>query len=145
MATQLPTPAGSEDRVEVWLVLRPREDGEALGLSDLGSRPPLLRNHLEPEQLETLRGARTEELERAAGWARSHGLDVLEASPRDRRVRISGAAGEIRALLERGAGASGGLEPPDELRGSVVGVLGLGPTPFARSHFRPLPLPDLPL
>ncbi len=145
MAAQNPTPAGSENRVEVWLVLRPRADGEALGLSDLGSRPPLHRNHLELEELERLRGARTEDIERAAGWARSHGLAVVDASPRDRRVRVSGSELEIRAVLGRGLGASGGLEPPEALRDSVVAVLGLGPTPFARSHFRPFPLPDLPL
>ena len=145
MAAQNPTPAGNENRVEVWLVLRPRADSEAFGLSDLGARPPLHRNHLEPEELERLRGARTEEIERAAAWARSHGLAVVEASPRDRRVRVSGSEVEIRAILGRGLGASGGLEPPEELRDSVVAVLGLGPTPFARSHFRPFPLPDLPL
>lgn len=145
MAAQLPTPAGSEDRVEAWLVLRPSVEGEALGISELGSRPPLLRNHLGPEELERLRGARTEELERAVGWARSHGLEVVDASLRDRRVRISGAEAEVRSLLGPGPGGSGGLQPPEDLRDSVVAVLGLGPTPFARSHFRPFPLPDLPL
>ena len=145
MAAQTPTPAGGENRIEAWLVLRPRVEGEALGISDLGSRPPLLRNHLGPEELERLRGARREELERAVGWARSHGLEVVETSLRDRRVRISGTEGEVRALLGPGLGAPGDLEPPVELRDSVVAVLGLGPTPFARSHFRPFPLPDLPL
>ena len=145
MAAQRPTPADREDRVEVWLVLRPREDGESLGIPELGSRPPLLRNHLEPAELERQRSARAEELERAAGWARSHGLEVVGTSARDRRLRISGSEDEIRALMGRGAGAAGGLEPPEELGDTVVAVLGLGPMPFARSRFRPLPLPDLPL
>ena len=145
MAAELPAPAGTDNEVEVWFVLRPREEGASLGIPHLGSLPPLLRDHLEPEELEHRRGARTEELDRAAAWARSHGLQVVGASLLDRRVRISGSEGEIRALLGRGVGGTGGLEPPEELRDAVVAVLGLGTTPFARPHFRPFPLPDLPL
>ena len=145
MTAQAPREARSPDLVEVWLVLRPRPDAPPAALGQLGLAPVLSRTHLGPEDLVRARGALPAELERAASWAAARGLVVAESSARDRRVRVRGTEALVREVFQAAPGDPRGPRPPQELGDSVVAVLGLRPTPFARPHFRPLPLPDLPL
>src|SRR5262249_7939801 len=93
-------------------------------------------------------GADPSEMSAAADALRERGVEVLEADPASRRLRIAGPAGALAetfgASLSRVRRADGvehryregELTVPDPLSGSVVAVLGLDDRPQARSQLR---------
>lgn len=83
-------------------------------------------------------------------WAEREGFEILEAAAPSRVVRLAGEAGRLASALGltmEGEGGptsqlSGTPRPPAGLEEAVVAVLGTDLRPWARPHFRPLPLPD---
>ncbi|HEY7050491.1 MAG TPA: S53 family peptidase [Jatrophihabitantaceae bacterium] len=128
-------PVAADERVEATLVLRRRAalpDGVRLTRAELAER----------------HGADPAEMTTAADALRERGIEVLEADPASRRLRIAGAAGGLAetfgtslSLVRRPDGVEhryreGALTLPDALSGAVVAVLGLDNRPQARSQLR---------
>jgi kumamolisin len=128
-------PVGADERVEATLVLRRR-----------APLPDGLR--LTRAELEAQYGADPAELTAAAAALRNRGIEILEADPASRRLRIAGPAGVLTAAfgttlqhVRRADGAEhryreGELSVPSELADSVVAVLGLDNRAQARSQAR---------
>ncbi len=149
---QVPGPLASAplELIELTVVLRPRPD---VGLPDpavLGATPIAAREHLEGGRLADLRSAHPAELEAVAAWATREGLEVREASAARRVLRLAGSPERLAALFSLTIDAPEGAPVvlrgtprlPGDLHRAIVAVLGTDPRPWARPHFRPLPLPD---
>lgn len=128
-------PVDPDERVEATLVLRrraPLPEGVRLTRAELAER----------------HGADPAELSTAADILRERGVEVLEADPASRRLRIAGPAGVLAdtfgtslSRVRRPDGVEhryreGDLILPDALTGAVVAVLGLDNRPQARSQVR---------
>ena len=140
---------GREERFEVSVLLRSRaENGYTEPApEETGGRAPSGRRHLSRRELADARGASPEDLGLLGDFAREYGLEIVEQSPAERRVVLSGTAEaferafEVRfALYEhRGTtfrGYAGEVSVPARLGEVVRGVFGLDERPIARPHFR---------
>jgi len=128
-------PVGADEHVEATLVLRRR-----------APLPDGLR--LTRAELEDRYGADPAELAATADALRNRGIEILEADPASRRLRIAGPAGVLTESfgtslqhVRRADGAEhryreGELSVPSELADSVVAVLGLDNRAQARSQAR---------
>jgi kumamolisin len=119
-----------ETRVEVSVIVRPRRPLDQV-------RPgaePLSREAFAAEF-----GADAADLAKVEAFARSHGLEVIEADAARRTVRLAGRAADMSAAFGVALRQQGNYrvvegEPrlPPELRDIVVGVFGLDTRPVAR-------------
>jgi kumamolisin len=127
--------ADPNERLEVSLILRPRHP-----LAELEAR---LGQPMSPEEFAATYGANPEDIMQVEEFARSHGLEVVEASQPRRTVRLAGKASDLatifgvslqRQRLDDGSFArvaSGAPVLPKELSDAVEGVFGLDTRPIA--------------
>ncbi|MEQ6896034.1 S53 family peptidase [Microbacterium sp. KR10-403] len=130
-------PLGDDEQVAATLVLRRR--GEA--------PDPTVRG-LSTEQLGDRYGADPAEVDAVQKALTDAGIDIVQVDAATRRIRISGPAARINALLgihlQRSTGADGStfrhcdddVTLADPLAGRVTAVLGLDDRPQARAHSR---------
>jgi kumamolisin len=130
-------PADPDERVEVSVVLKPRQAlPEVTGLSK-----PLTR-----EEFAEAYGADPGDVSRVEDFAHKHGLEVVESSPSRRTVRLAGTSKQMAAAfgvsLARFRSEDGTefrapeteVRVPNELGDAVQGVFGLDTRPIARHH-----------
>jgi kumamolisin len=133
-------PADPAERVEVTVVLRPREP-----LPEPTGGAPLTR-----EELAERHGADPADVERVERFATEHGLEVLERSAPRRTLALAGTAEQLeRAFgveLTRWEDAAGGYRGrtgpvlvPADMVDAVEAVLGLDDRAQARAQFRIAP------
>jgi len=137
-----------EQRIEVLVMLRYRPSSPPLpSLATLGRKASERPKHLTAEEFEARHGADPEDVRKVEGFARRHGLDVVEASLRKRSVVLEGS---VRALetafgvelvdfehpVAPYRGHRGPVHVPEELAPLVIGVFGLDNRPVARPHLR---------
>lgn len=128
-------PVDPNEPVELSLTLRPRRP-----LSEAAqSLRPLSR-----EEFAASYGADPSDIQRVETFAGAHGLNVLEASPARRTVRVAGRACDIAPLfgvslvrqrLPDGSefrAPDGEVRVPDELSDAVQGVFGFDTRPIAQ-------------
>jgi kumamolisin len=147
MSTSAIVPEGlptDPDLVELTLVLRPRTDTQALIAAELEQLLVLTHAPYEHTRLAELRGAHPDDVAAVRAWAEGAGLRLGELRPERRLLRVAGPPERIEAELAAPGPRSveAGVRIPDAISGQVVAVLGLDRRPFARTHFRRLPLPD---
>lgn len=129
----------SDDRLEVSVLVRPRQP--LPDATELARSAPLSR-----EDFADRYGARPEDLATVEDFARSAGLEVLDADPARRTVRLAGSASQMESAfgvtLATTPGPDGtdyrapDREPtlPAQLQDVVEGVFGLDSRPVARSR-----------
>lgn len=124
--------AAAGDRVQVTLVLRRRSP-----LPDA--------TRVDPTTFADRYGAGPADVAAVTSAMRGAGLDVVEADPRSRRVRVEGSVGDLEAVFGAQLHTtrigdrtfrtrSGGLSVPAALDGIVVAVLGLDNRPQAATR-----------
>jgi kumamolisin len=139
-----------DERVEVSVYVRRDPHGHALPAIDhVGAELPLSRMHLGRAQLDAIFGAAHADLEKVAAFARAQRLDVLDQSPRQRRVLVAGRIADLEVAFgvelhlyrhARGSyrGREGPVQVPAELAGIIEGVFGLDDRKLGRSRARRL-------
>jgi kumamolisin len=142
-------PADPHERLEVTILLRRRDRQgmqDRLARLHRGDRslPPLSR-----ADYAQLYGPSASDLSAVKGFARAHGLAVVQEHPARRTIVLAGTVSQLNDAFgvqmlhfehETGTfrGREGAVYLPAELDGIVVGVLGLDNRPQARSHCRRL-------
>jgi kumamolisin len=138
----------SQAEIEVSVYLRPR--GSLDWVDEEAGRPPAERRRLEREQWSEAHGAETADLDAVKSFAVGAGLEVIEADPARRVVRVRGTVqavadafgAQMVGIYQASGGAesyrarTGSLTVPAALAGVVTGVFGLDDRPQARAHLR---------
>ncbi|MEZ2389566.1 protease pro-enzyme activation domain-containing protein [bacterium RCC_150] len=138
-------PVDPSRRIEVTVILRRQ--------ADLAGIPSTA---LSRDELASLYGASTSDLELAVETFTGLGLEIIDSDAAARRIRLAGRveqfsrvfATALDELTSNGPGATsvshrhrtGGLSVPEALDGIVVAVLGLDDRPQARPQFRAIPM-----
>jgi hypothetical protein len=134
---RLVTPAEPAEIVTVRVCVRPRPGGPPLpGHAHWVATPPGKRRFLSGEEFAVRHGAAQEDLDAIAGFARAHGLTVVEASVAGRTVVLSGTVEQVsrafavelgRYESPRGTyrGHEGFIHLPEEIADIAVAVFGL--------------------
>jgi Pro-kumamolisin, activation domain len=87
--------------VQFTFVVRPRPGSEPLPGFEYWQRTPLAgRRYPSVAEFAAKHGAAQEDLDAVAAFARSHGLQVLEANAARRNVVVSGTASQVNAALD---------------------------------------------
>ncbi|MGZ5202063.1 MAG: S53 family peptidase [Telluria sp.] len=136
-------PVPADERFDITVRVRRRAElpPHPMGGS-LGQRQYLTR-----EQYAAQHGASQEDMDAVAGFARQHGLAVIECSAARRSVFLSGTAAQVAAAfntsierIEHGGGESrrrtAPVHVPDTLQDIVEGVFGIDDMPIAKPHFQ---------
>ena len=142
--------ADPKERILVTVLVRRRPSAKGLSsvIEEISARQPQERRHLTREEFAAAHGADPAELEKVEEFAHEHGLDVVEASPSQRRLVLSGTVAAFskafgvslaRYRHSRGTyrGRTGPVRVPEDLAPIIEGVFGLDNRPQAKPHFRP--------
>ncbi len=137
------------ERLLVTVMVRRRSTplGLTAVVEEMGTRAPQERKHMTHEEFATAHGADPADLEKVEQFAHEHGLDVVEISPAQRRVVLSGRAADLSAAFgvslaryrlgrEIYRGRKGPVRIPEELAPIIEGVFGLDNRPQAQPHLR---------
>jgi kumamolisin len=138
-----------DEVVELSLILRrnPQADAEA-AVAELASVAPRARAQPDREQFAARFGASTSDLEAVTAFARSQGLEVVDADAARRTVRVRGPVATLSELfgVKLGRyetpdgvvyrGREGSIAIPKELDGIVTAVLGFDDRPQAAPRLR---------
>ncbi|MGD0577453.1 MAG: S53 family peptidase [Bryobacteraceae bacterium] len=130
-----------DQAIEVTIRIRPRTSTPA-GEKARASGKPLTRS-----QFEELFGADPADIARLEDFAHRHGLTVLQASPAERKLRLSGPASAMQAAFGTTLnnysigkleyrGRVGTLSVTDDVHPLIEAVFGLDNRPQVRPHFR---------
>jgi len=86
--------ADPKERILVTVLVRRRPSAKDLSsaIEEIGALQPQERKHLTHEEFAAAHGADPAELEKVEEFAHEHGLDVVEVSPAQRRLVLSGTA-----------------------------------------------------
>ena len=138
-----------EERLLVTVMVRRRSTPRGLTavVEELGTRAPQERRHLTREEFAAAHGADPADLEKVEQFAHEHGLDVVEISPAQRRIVLSGRVADLSTAFgvslaryrhgrEMYRGRKGPVRIPEELVPIIEGVFGLDNRPQARPHLR---------
>jgi kumamolisin len=141
--------ADPDQVVEVTMILRrqkPISDEEVFKLSQMA---PTQRNYKTPEQLATMHGASTNDIEKVVSFAHEQGLAVVSQSVAGRTVKLSGTVAALQKAFgvdlkvyqdatgtRSYRGRTGPVHLPDELTDIVESVHGLDNRDQAKPHFR---------
>jgi kumamolisin len=134
------------ERFEVTIRIRPKKMLDQLAKVNADVLPKD-RHYLSREEFEKEHGADPQDIDKVTAFAKSHGLVVVEASPDQRSVVLSGTAAAFSVAFgvkleqfehDQGTfrGRSGELTIPSDLDGVIEGVFGLDDRPQARPHFQ---------
>jgi kumamolisin len=144
-------PRGKEP-IQVTVVLGPRRPTPALyDREGFASPSAFSHRYLSGKELAARHGARPDDVDRVAKFAREHGLEVREVSLPWRSVVLAGTCAEfsrafgvemVRYESPRGAhrGITGSILVPEELSEIVHGVLGLHDRPTFRRRLAHRPV-----
>ena len=141
--------ADPKERILVTVLVRRRPSAKDLSsaIEEIGALQPQERKHLTHEEFAAAHGADPAELEKVEEFAHEHGLDVVEVSPAQRRLVLSGTAAAFskafgvslaRYKHPRGTyrGRTGPVRVPEDLAPIIEGVFGLDNRPQAQPHMR---------
>ncbi|MBV8049865.1 MAG: S8/S53 family peptidase [Acidobacteriaceae bacterium] len=141
-------PANPNEKVEVTIRLRSRAGKKPAVSLDTFRQPPNERTIFSREEYEKSHGADPSSIALVEGFAREHGLAVVETSPERRTVILSGTVAKMNnafgvQLKEyehptagRYRGRTGAIQIPENLTDHIEGVFGLDNRPQASPHFR---------
>ncbi len=140
-------PADPNETIRVTLALRRRPDGPPVPDFDYFAKvPPAHRPRLSQEEFAAKYGAAPDDIARTEGFAREHGLTVVEAHPARRTMVLSGTVTQIeeafgvslalyehtvvtgrrrQAQTETYRGLDGFVHIPSDLAPIIVAVMGL--------------------
>ncbi len=146
---QLVGPCSPASLITVTLYLRPRNREE---LQQRLQQLQRSSEQLTPDQFAERYGADPADLDQVRNFAQRHGLQVIEADPARRSVRLSGSIAAMESAFGvrlhdyRHQGSTyrlrqGPVYLPSELQGIVMAVFGLDNRPQADAHFRLLSSP----
>ncbi len=143
--------ADPKERILVTVLVRRRSSAQKLSsaLEEINAGQPRERKHLSREEFAAAHGADLQDLEKVEIFAHEHGLDVVEVSPAQRHVVLSGTVEAFskafgvslaRYRLSSGTyrGRKGPIHVPPDLAPIIEGVLGLDNRPQASPHLRRL-------
>lgn len=138
-------PVDPSRRIEVTTILRRQEE-----LTQIPALP------MSREELAARHGASTEDLQLATETFTRLGVEILDADPASRRLRLAGTVEQLSQVfgtsLEEVTSSgphghdvthrhrTGSLRIPAELDGIITAVLGLDDRPQARAQFHAIPL-----
>ena len=141
--------ADPRQRILVTVLVRRRPSAQSLSseIEEINALQPLERKHLTHEEFAAAHGADPGELEKVEEFAHEHGIDVVEVSPAQRRLVLSGTVAAFskafgvslaRYKHPKGTyrGRTGPVRVPDDLAPIIEGVFGLDNRPQARPHMR---------
>ncbi|MBC7413368.1 MAG: S8/S53 family peptidase [Herminiimonas sp.] len=150
--------AAPEPTLQVTVLARRRTGAESVSTlaTTLGNSAPAARVHLDPAEFAARFGADPADLARIEAFAHTHGIDVVDVKPAERRVLLNGSVGAFSAAFgvrlddyvdptgdHSFRGRSGPVHLPADLIDVVEGVFGLDNRPQARTHFRVQPPPPV--
>ncbi len=126
---------------------RPSVKSLSIQIEEIGANQPQERRHLTHEEFAATHGADPADLEKVEAFAQEHSLDVVEVSPAQRRLLLSGTVGAFSKAFKvtlsryrhpKGVyrGRTGPVHLPRDLAPIVDGVFGLDNRPQARPHTR---------
>jgi kumamolisin len=132
-----------DKRIEVTIVVRPKEGGDHPDLEANGGVPRMTR-----EEYEAQHGADPADLDKIAEFAAEHGLDVVEESAARRTVVLGGTIEAMTKAFQTELtlyehpgglyrGRTGAVQVPGDISPIVQAVLGLDDREQAAPHFRP--------
>src|SRR5260221_8172116 len=141
---QLVGPCSPASLITVTLYLRPRNQEE---LQQRLQQLPHTSEQLTPDQFAERYGADPADLDQVRNFTQRRGLQVIEADPARRSVRLSGPVAAMESAFGvqlqdyRHQGSTyrlrqGPVYLPAELHGVVTSVFGLDNRPQADAHFR---------
>jgi kumamolisin len=109
-----------------------------------------IQKHLSRQEYAAQHGADTSQMQIVERFAHQYGLTVAESNTQKRRVKLTGTIEALTKAFEADLkcyqidttgptfrGRTGTLSIPQELKDSVLAVLGLDTRPVATPHFRP--------
>ena len=141
--------ADPKERILVTVLVRRRPSAKDLSsaVEEISALRPQERKHLTHEEFAAVHGADPAELEKVEEFAHEHGLDVVEVSPAQRRLVLSGTVAAFskafgvslaRYKHPRGTyrGRTGPVRVPEDLAPIIEGVFGLDNRPQAKPHMR---------
>ncbi len=113
------------ERILVTILVRRRPSAKGLSsaIEEISALKPQERRHLTHEEFAAAHGADPAELEKVEEFAHEHGLDVVEVSPAQRRLVLSGTV----AAFSKAFGVS--LARYKHPRGTYRGRTGPGACP----------------
>ena len=130
--------ADPKERILVTVLVRRRPSAKGLSsaIEEISALRPQERKHLTHEEFAASHGADPAELEKVEVFAHEHGLDVVEVSPAQRRLVLSGTVAAFskafgvslaRYKHPRGTyrGRTGPVRVPEDLAPIIEGVFGL--------------------
>jgi kumamolisin len=140
-------PADPKEILSVSMRVRRRPDAPALPDMNEWATPVGARKFFSREEFAARYGARQDDLDRAAEFARDHGLALVESSIARRTVVVSGTVEQMsRAFAvelsryesptQQYRGRDGYVHLPADLVGIIEGVFGLDNRQMARPLFR---------
>ena len=141
--------ADPKERILVTVLVRGRPSARGISgaIEEISSLQPQERKHLTHEEFAAAHGADPADLEKVEEFAHEHGLDVVEVSPAQRRLVLSGTVAAFskafgvslaRYKHPRGTyrGRTGFVRVPEDLASIIEGVFGLDNRPQAQPHLR---------
>jgi kumamolisin len=142
-------PADPRERILVTVMVRRRLSAKGLSstIEEMSALQPRERKRITQEEFAAAHGADPAEMERVEEFAHEYGLDVVEVSPAQRRLVLSGTVAAFskafgvslaRYKHPRGIyrGRTGPVRVPEDLAPIIEGVFGLDNRPQARPHMR---------
>src|SRR5262249_54080390 len=138
-------PADPQERVEISVYLRdPSGTSLVDGIDAHASQPG---PQISREAYIAQHSADPEDLAKVEAFARAHHLSVVSVNPAERKVALTGTAGQLAATFatelheyeQDGTtfrGRTGHLHVPQELEPIITGIFGLDDRPQATTHFR---------
>lgn len=131
-------PIDPGELIQVTIKIRSRAAAEDLSaaVDALGSQSPAERTYLTPEEFESKYGADPADIEKVVEFARQNQLQVIQVSPDQRTVTVSGTADQITRAFRvklmnydspQGAyrGRLGAVHVPADLQPLIEGIFGL--------------------
>jgi len=141
--------ADPKERILVTVMVRRRPSLKGLSsvVEEISALRPQERKHLTHEEFVATHGADPAELEKVEVFAHKHGIDVVEVSPGQRRLVLSGTVAAFskafgvslaRYRHPKGTyrGRTGPVRVPEDLAPIIEGVFGLDNRPQAKPHMR---------
>jgi len=141
--------ADPRQRILVTVLVRRRPSARSLSseIEEISALQPPERKHLTHEEFAATLGADPGELEKVEEFAHEHGIDVVEVSPAQRRLVLSGTVAAFskafgvslaRYKHPKGTyrGRTGPVRVPEDLAPIIEGVFGLDNRPQAKPHMR---------
>ncbi len=137
-------PVPDDEIVTATIAVRPRPAG-ARRAAQIAEMPPSQRPHLTDQEFSEVYASDQPDVDQVAQFARTGGLQVIEASAQTRSVRVSGTARQFHDLFDvtlqryrvggtTFRGRTGPLKVPASVAGLIEGVFGIDNRPIARRH-----------